>query len=170
MGYTIAKGNYQSFFWVYNFLNKFQCGLPWWPHKYPDDILNSSRQTSMPWVGFDPTIPAFERAKIFHTLGRAATVTDFYFCSNVLRKHLHIKACRTQESGNETRMEAINADGNFISRNGEETDELEEQKANILRRMESSILSRGKCVYPRQLSVFGSRYVTINNCIDGLSA
>jgi hypothetical protein len=24
MGYTIAKGNYQSFFWVYNFLNKFQ--------------------------------------------------------------------------------------------------------------------------------------------------
>jgi hypothetical protein len=38
MGYTITKGSYQSFSWVYNVLNKFLCGLPWWHDKYPDDI------------------------------------------------------------------------------------------------------------------------------------
>jgi hypothetical protein len=31
-------------------------------------------QTSMPWVGFEPTIPAFERGKTVHTLDRKATV------------------------------------------------------------------------------------------------
>jgi hypothetical protein len=31
-------------------------------------------QTSMPRVGFEPTIPAFERAKTIHALDRAATV------------------------------------------------------------------------------------------------
>jgi hypothetical protein len=31
-------------------------------------------QTSMPWVGFEPMIPAFERAKTVHALDRAATV------------------------------------------------------------------------------------------------
>jgi hypothetical protein len=35
---------------------------------------NKYRQTSMPLVGFEPTIPAFERAKTFHALNRAATV------------------------------------------------------------------------------------------------
>jgi hypothetical protein len=28
----------------------------------------------MPWVGFEPTIPAFERAKTVHVLDRAANV------------------------------------------------------------------------------------------------
>jgi hypothetical protein len=28
-------------------------------------------------VGFEPTIPAFEQAKIFHALDRAATVIGF---------------------------------------------------------------------------------------------
>jgi hypothetical protein len=28
----------------------------------------------MPWVEFEPTIPAFERAKTVHALDRAATV------------------------------------------------------------------------------------------------
>jgi hypothetical protein len=28
----------------------------------------------MPWVGFEPTIPVFERAKKFYALDRAATV------------------------------------------------------------------------------------------------
>jgi hypothetical protein len=32
-------------------------------------------QTVMPWVGFEPTIPASERAKTVHALDRAATVT-----------------------------------------------------------------------------------------------
>jgi hypothetical protein len=31
-------------------------------------------QTSMPWVGFEPTIPAFKRAKTVHALDRAGTV------------------------------------------------------------------------------------------------
>jgi hypothetical protein len=35
---------------------------------------NKRTQTSMPWVGFEPTIPAFERAKAIHALDRAATV------------------------------------------------------------------------------------------------
>jgi hypothetical protein len=30
-------------------------------------------QTCMPWVGFEPTIPVFERAKTVHALDRAAT-------------------------------------------------------------------------------------------------
>jgi hypothetical protein len=31
----------------------------------------------MPWVGFEPKIPAFERAKRVHALDRAATVIGF---------------------------------------------------------------------------------------------
>jgi hypothetical protein len=33
----------------------------------------------MPWLGFEPTIPAFERAKTVHALDRAATVIGFPF-------------------------------------------------------------------------------------------
>jgi hypothetical protein len=33
--------------------------------------------TSMPCVGFEPTIPASERAKAVHSLDRSATVTGF---------------------------------------------------------------------------------------------
>jgi hypothetical protein len=35
---------------------------------------NKRTQTSMPLVGFEPTIPVFERAKAVHALDRAATV------------------------------------------------------------------------------------------------
>jgi hypothetical protein len=35
---------------------------------------NKRTLTSLPWVGFEPTIPAFERAKTVHALDRAATV------------------------------------------------------------------------------------------------
>jgi hypothetical protein len=35
---------------------------------------NKHKQTSMPRVGFERTISAFERVKTVHTLGRAATV------------------------------------------------------------------------------------------------
>jgi hypothetical protein len=31
----------------------------------------------MPWVGFDPTNPAFERAKTVYALDRPATVIGF---------------------------------------------------------------------------------------------
>jgi hypothetical protein len=34
-----------------------------------------THQTSMPWVGFEPTIPASERVKTVHVSDRAATVT-----------------------------------------------------------------------------------------------
>jgi hypothetical protein len=37
---------------------------------------NKRRQRSVLWVWFEPTIPVFERAKIFHVLYRAATVID----------------------------------------------------------------------------------------------
>jgi hypothetical protein len=32
----------------------------------------------MPWVGFEPTIPVFERAKTLHALDRAAIVIGNY--------------------------------------------------------------------------------------------
>jgi hypothetical protein len=35
---------------------------------------NKRTQTSMPWVGFEPTIPVFKRAKTVRALDRAATV------------------------------------------------------------------------------------------------
>jgi hypothetical protein len=35
---------------------------------------NKRTQTSMPWVGLEPTLAAFERAKTVHALDRAATV------------------------------------------------------------------------------------------------
>jgi hypothetical protein len=35
---------------------------------------NKRTQTSMPRAGFEPTIPAFERAKTVHSLDREATV------------------------------------------------------------------------------------------------
>jgi hypothetical protein len=35
---------------------------------------NKCKQPSMPWLGFEPTIPAFERANTVHTLDRAATM------------------------------------------------------------------------------------------------
>jgi hypothetical protein len=42
---------------------------------------NKHRQTSMSWVGFEPTIPAFERGKTVHALDRVATVIS---CTSVL--------------------------------------------------------------------------------------
>jgi hypothetical protein len=35
-----------------------------------------THQTSMPWVGFEPMIPASEREKSVHASDRSATVTD----------------------------------------------------------------------------------------------
>jgi hypothetical protein len=35
-------------------------------------------QTSMPRVGFEPTIPSFERAETVHALDRAASVIKIY--------------------------------------------------------------------------------------------
>jgi hypothetical protein len=41
----------------------------------------------MPWVGFKPTISAFERAKKVHALDRAATVIGEENAYNIIRKY-----------------------------------------------------------------------------------
>jgi hypothetical protein len=45
--------------------------------RYLTQTQNKHRHTSMPQVGFEPTIPAFERAKTVHALDRAANVIGF---------------------------------------------------------------------------------------------
>jgi hypothetical protein len=42
--------------------------------RYLTEKQNKHKQTFMPWVGFEPTIPVLERKKIFHALDRPATV------------------------------------------------------------------------------------------------
>jgi hypothetical protein len=43
---------------------------------------NKHTQTSMPLVGFEPTIPVIQRAKTVHALDRAATVIDRHQCAS----------------------------------------------------------------------------------------
>jgi hypothetical protein len=45
----------------------------------------------MPQVGFEPTIPAFERAKTIHSLDRAATVTGTLIISSRLKMKLSME-------------------------------------------------------------------------------
>jgi hypothetical protein len=42
--------------------------------RYLTKTQNKRTQTSMPWVGFEPTVPVFERAKTVHALDRSGTV------------------------------------------------------------------------------------------------
>jgi hypothetical protein len=42
---------------------------------------NKHTQTSMPWVGFEPTIPMIEPVKTVHALDRSANVTDTKICT-----------------------------------------------------------------------------------------
>jgi FAD synthase len=46
--------------------------------RYLTRTQNKHEQTYMPSVGFEPTIPAFERAKTVHALDRASTVIGRY--------------------------------------------------------------------------------------------
>jgi hypothetical protein len=46
-------------------------------HKHRINTYTYKYQTSMPCVGFEPTIPASERADTVHALDRSATVTGF---------------------------------------------------------------------------------------------
>jgi hypothetical protein len=63
---------------------------------------NKRTQTSMPWVGLEPTIPVSERAKRVHTLDRAAAVIGSlnkllnknYRYTSLLWVYLHMKKCR----------------------------------------------------------------------------
>jgi hypothetical protein len=43
-----------------------------------------THQTSMPWVGFEPTIPASERAKTVHVSDCSATVTGFFYITTYI--------------------------------------------------------------------------------------
>jgi hypothetical protein len=45
---------------------------------------NKHTQTSMPWVGFEPTISTFERTKTVHVLDRAATVIGQMWATNLI--------------------------------------------------------------------------------------
>jgi hypothetical protein len=45
----------------------------------PIQTQNKHRQTSMPGVGFEPMIPAFEQAKTVHALDNGATVTGYVY-------------------------------------------------------------------------------------------
>jgi hypothetical protein len=85
---------------LFQFLNLYTVGkIPWTgdqpvarplPAHRTAQTQNKRTQTSMPWVGFEPTIPVFERAKAVHVLDREATVigmilhyrTNIYFRSN----------------------------------------------------------------------------------------
>jgi hypothetical protein len=42
--------------------------------RYLTQIQNEHEETSITWVGFEPTIPVFERAKTYHALNLAATM------------------------------------------------------------------------------------------------
>jgi hypothetical protein len=61
---------------------------------------NKRTQTSMPRVGFESTIPVFERAKTVHASDSAATVIGFYLycsfiikCSSGTQKSFSLEAC-----------------------------------------------------------------------------
>jgi hypothetical protein len=76
------------------------------PTRRSTQTQNKRTQTSMPWVGFEPTTPAFEREKTVHALDRAATVIgcawvcltcnmwwvvlEFYFNVHTYIRSLHI--------------------------------------------------------------------------------
>jgi hypothetical protein len=55
-------------------------------------INTYTHQTSIPYVGFEPTVPVSERAKAVHALDRSATVTDHthistdYHCTKVVTR------------------------------------------------------------------------------------
>jgi hypothetical protein len=62
-------------------------------HKHRINSYTYTHQTSMSWVGFEPTIPASEREKTVHVLDRAVTVTDSSYIvdwSNSDIKFLHL--------------------------------------------------------------------------------
>jgi hypothetical protein len=72
----------RSFFFPFNHFDHFTDGrTPWTSHQLVARLLSKHRintytyQTSMPCVGYEPTIPASERGKTVHALDRSATVT-----------------------------------------------------------------------------------------------
>jgi hypothetical protein len=73
------------------------CRTPWTgdqpvarllPTRRTTHTQNKRTKTSMPWVVFEPTIPAFERPKTVHALDRAATVIGTQESSKWLKYYL----------------------------------------------------------------------------------
>jgi hypothetical protein len=71
---------------LFQFLHLYTVGMtPWTGDQsvtrplptHRTETQNNCTQTSIPWVGFEPTIPVFERAKTVRALDRAATVIGF---------------------------------------------------------------------------------------------
>jgi hypothetical protein len=57
---------------------------------------NKRTQTFMHWLGFDPTIPVFKRAKTVHTLDRTATVIGriiSYMKIKINLSYIYVKSC-----------------------------------------------------------------------------
>jgi hypothetical protein len=76
-----------------------------WPSQ--GRYLHRTTQTSMPWVRFEPTIAAFERAKTVHALNRAATViaaltTSVHKIAFTLHFSLHVHSLFLQDPINIT--------------------------------------------------------------------
>jgi hypothetical protein len=72
----LGPGRFFSFLIIY-----IASRTPWMgdqPIARPLPIHKINTQTSMPRVGFEPTTPAFEWAKIVHALELAATVISKY--------------------------------------------------------------------------------------------
>jgi hypothetical protein len=59
------------------------------PAHRPTETQNKRTQTSMPQLGFEPTIPVFELAKKVHALDRVATVIGVFS----YRLHIHSVIC-----------------------------------------------------------------------------
>jgi hypothetical protein len=55
----------------------------------------------MPLAGFEPKIPVFKRAKTFHALDRATTVTGYY----LLARAYKTKSCNITTKANTTHCE-----------------------------------------------------------------
>jgi hypothetical protein len=51
---------------------------------------NKCTQTSMPWVGYESTIPVFERVKMVHALGRTATVIGIMFRLTIIKSEWRV--------------------------------------------------------------------------------
>jgi hypothetical protein len=75
-------------------------------------------QTSMPCVGFEPTIPTSERAKTVHALDRSATVTVSLFLWNLKIHHrsqyLAVGPWEPTESGIEFKSSHPSSPGNIL--------------------------------------------------------
>jgi hypothetical protein len=71
-------------------------------------INTYTHQTSIPWVGFEPTIPTSERAKTVHDLDRAATVIGamwVWLYNKIMQtaRRSHTKSWKCKCSQHETR-------------------------------------------------------------------